>query len=256
MLLDSLYNCQCMCASDKPFTRATPSCRPPLCHHASCISHFFVFFYFILFFLCHARPSCEQDLEPGTRPSRAAHYSEWEASSTALIRSLREHHPVDGILGAPSPASRCPARPPWLLPLRTPGVLGGQAAKVCRRSPRASRGTVQGRRQEQRVPGCALTRACAVHGSRVLAGRNCSGAAARAAGNGAAAGAAALEIRDHGGPPSLSRETIRVLQAVLGGLVGARSWRSPDIERRGCGGSKRRWVARRVCGLHVASVWC
>ena len=46
-------------------------------------------------------PSCRQwsDLEPGTRPSRAAHYSGWPASQAAIRAALEEHAPIDGLLG-------------------------------------------------------------------------------------------------------------------------------------------------------------
>jgi predicted esterase len=38
-------------------------------------------------------------LEPGTRPSRAAHYSGWEASQAAIQAALEQHAPIDGLLG-------------------------------------------------------------------------------------------------------------------------------------------------------------
>ena len=46
-------------------------------------------------------PACRQwsDLEPGTRPSRAAHYSGWEASQAAIQAALEQHAPIDGLLG-------------------------------------------------------------------------------------------------------------------------------------------------------------
>lgn len=40
-----------------------------------------------------------EDLEPGTRPSRAARYTGWESSQAALEAALEEHGPVDGLLG-------------------------------------------------------------------------------------------------------------------------------------------------------------
>ena len=40
-----------------------------------------------------------QDTEPGMRPSRAARYSGWEASQAAIDEALRQHAPVDGLLG-------------------------------------------------------------------------------------------------------------------------------------------------------------
>lgn len=39
------------------------------------------------------------DLEPGTRPSRAAQYSGWAASQAAIAAALEEHAPIDGLLG-------------------------------------------------------------------------------------------------------------------------------------------------------------
>lgn len=39
------------------------------------------------------------DIEPGTRPSRAAHYSGWEASQAAIAIALEAHQPIDGLLG-------------------------------------------------------------------------------------------------------------------------------------------------------------
>lgn len=39
------------------------------------------------------------DLDPGTRPSRAAHYSGWEVSQAAITAALQEHAPIDAILG-------------------------------------------------------------------------------------------------------------------------------------------------------------
>lgn len=39
------------------------------------------------------------DLEPGTRPSRAAHYSGWDASQAAIQAALEAHAPIDGLLG-------------------------------------------------------------------------------------------------------------------------------------------------------------
>ncbi|GAB4817493.1 hypothetical protein N2152v2_004539 [Parachlorella kessleri] len=39
------------------------------------------------------------DVEPGTRPSRAAHYAGWEASQAAISEALQNHYPVDGLLG-------------------------------------------------------------------------------------------------------------------------------------------------------------
>jgi predicted esterase len=39
------------------------------------------------------------DLEPGTRPSRAASYKGWSASQDAIHAALEENWPIDGILG-------------------------------------------------------------------------------------------------------------------------------------------------------------
>ncbi|KAL4448145.1 hypothetical protein ABPG75_005364 [Micractinium tetrahymenae] len=39
------------------------------------------------------------DLDPGTRPSRAAQYRGWEASRAAIQAALVQHAPVDGLLG-------------------------------------------------------------------------------------------------------------------------------------------------------------
>lgn len=39
------------------------------------------------------------DLEPGTRPSRAAHYRGWQASQAAIEAALVQHAPIDGLLG-------------------------------------------------------------------------------------------------------------------------------------------------------------
>lgn len=39
------------------------------------------------------------DLEPGTRPSRAASYKGWDASQNAIQQALEENWPVDGLLG-------------------------------------------------------------------------------------------------------------------------------------------------------------
>lgn len=39
------------------------------------------------------------DTEPGTRPSRAAQYTGWPASQAAIEAALREHAPIDGLLG-------------------------------------------------------------------------------------------------------------------------------------------------------------
>ena len=39
------------------------------------------------------------DLEPGTRPSRAASYTGWNTSQAAIHQALVENWPVDGILG-------------------------------------------------------------------------------------------------------------------------------------------------------------
>lgn len=50
-----------------------------------------------------------QDLEPGTRPSRAAHYTGWEASQAAIEEALQQHHPIDGLLGG-LPARGWPLR--------------------------------------------------------------------------------------------------------------------------------------------------
>ena len=38
-------------------------------------------------------------MEPGTRPSRAAHYSGWAASQAAIQAALEQHAPIDGLLG-------------------------------------------------------------------------------------------------------------------------------------------------------------
>ncbi len=60
---------------------------------------------------CRSRPtllSCKRagarrwqwrDLEPGTRPSRAAQYSGWEASQAAIAEALEAQQPIDGLLG-------------------------------------------------------------------------------------------------------------------------------------------------------------
>ncbi len=46
------------------------------------------------------RVSCGmQDLESTKRPSKAAHYTGWEASSSALHAALNREQGVDGILG-------------------------------------------------------------------------------------------------------------------------------------------------------------
>ena len=46
------------------------------------------------------RVSCGmQDLESTKRPSKAAHYTGWEASSSALHAALDREQGVDGILG-------------------------------------------------------------------------------------------------------------------------------------------------------------
>lgn len=39
------------------------------------------------------------DLEPGTRPSRAAQYRGWQASQAAIEAALVQHAPIDGLLG-------------------------------------------------------------------------------------------------------------------------------------------------------------
>jgi predicted esterase len=39
------------------------------------------------------------DLEPGTRPSRAASYTGWSASQDVIHAALEHHRPVDGVLG-------------------------------------------------------------------------------------------------------------------------------------------------------------
>jgi hypothetical protein len=39
------------------------------------------------------------DLEPDMRPSRAAHYSGWDASQAAIQAALDVHAPIDGLLG-------------------------------------------------------------------------------------------------------------------------------------------------------------
>ncbi|KAK9830318.1 hypothetical protein WJX72_010963 [[Myrmecia] bisecta] len=40
-----------------------------------------------------------KDLEPGMRPSRAAHYDGWDVSVKVLADSLQRHAPIDGVLG-------------------------------------------------------------------------------------------------------------------------------------------------------------
>jgi pimeloyl-ACP methyl ester carboxylesterase len=39
------------------------------------------------------------DLEPGTRPSRAASYTGWAASQDAIHQAIEQNWPVDGLLG-------------------------------------------------------------------------------------------------------------------------------------------------------------
>ena len=41
-----------------------------------------------------------QDLESTKRPSKAAHYTGWEASSGALHAALDREQGIDGVLGA------------------------------------------------------------------------------------------------------------------------------------------------------------
>lgn len=41
-----------------------------------------------------------QDLESTKRPSKAAHYTGWEASSSALHAALDREQGIDGLLGA------------------------------------------------------------------------------------------------------------------------------------------------------------
>lgn len=83
-----------------------------------------------------------RDVEPGTRPSRAAQYSGWEASQAAIAAALEEHHPIDGLLGFSQGAtaaalflSYTPPQPqlqphpcaphPAPLPLRLAVLIGG-----------------------------------------------------------------------------------------------------------------------------------
>jgi predicted esterase len=42
---------------------------------------------------------CWRDVEPGTRPSRAAEYTGWDASQAAIDAALAEHAPIDGLVG-------------------------------------------------------------------------------------------------------------------------------------------------------------
>lgn len=43
---------------------------------------------------------CVQDVESTKRPSKAAQYTGWEASSRAINVALERERPIDGILGA------------------------------------------------------------------------------------------------------------------------------------------------------------
>ena len=48
-----------------------------------------------------------QDIESTKRPSKAAQYTGWEASSTSISEALQREQPVDGILGEPSMQLDC-----------------------------------------------------------------------------------------------------------------------------------------------------
>ncbi|PRW45017.1 Glucose-induced degradation 4 [Chlorella sorokiniana] len=65
------------------------------------------------------------DLEPGTRPSRAAHYSGWPASQAAIRAALEEHAPIDGLLGFSQGAT---ATALFLAHARLPEQQDGQEA--------------------------------------------------------------------------------------------------------------------------------
>ena len=51
----------------------------------------------LLSYCAHSLPW--QDTAVAARPSLSAKYSGWDASHGTLVASLREHGPVDGILG-------------------------------------------------------------------------------------------------------------------------------------------------------------
>ena len=64
-------------------------------------------------------------MEPGTRPSRAAHYTGWAASQAAISAALREHAPIDGLLGFSQGAT---AAALFLAHAQLPGELAAEPA--------------------------------------------------------------------------------------------------------------------------------